>query len=123
MPQRKPLVYLAVILLLLIGGGMLLPLLLVQAYARSRGIALGSVGNAAGATLGIAAVLLWIPLSLLLANALLFAIPPLRRIAEGYATAAKRPDFATSQRQLLKIALVIGLICVPAIAAVFVPGQ
>ncbi len=74
-----------------------------------------AVPNLNGMLIALPAVFLWIPVSLLLSNAILYVIPPLRRIAEGYASKADLPSFVESQRALLKVAAVFTLISVPLI--------
>ena len=123
MPSRKPAIYLAVILPLLLTGGILVPWALISAYAAARMLPVSAVADTAALTLAISGLLLWIPASLLLANGIMFAVPPLRRTAERDAAAAARPDFAKSQRQLLKFMLLSVVVCVPVIVAVFVIGD
>ena len=123
MPSRKPAIYLAVILPLLLTGGILVPWALISAYAAARMLPVSAVADTAALPLAISGLLLWIPASLLLANGIMFAVPPLRRTAERYAAAAARPDFAKSQRQLLKFMLLSVVVCVPVIVAVFVIGD
>jgi hypothetical protein len=50
----------------------------------------------------------------------LFAVPPLRRIAEKYILQSSHPGFAESQRQLGKMALIMALLCVPLILLGFI---
>lgn len=121
-PQRKPLVYLAVILPLLVAGGIAVPAMLVGSYAAHRGIPVSAVNDAAAAWIVIPGFLLWIPASLLIGNGILHAIPPLRRIAVRHVSETGGPDFIRSQRQLLRLFLVLVVICVPAIAAGFAFG-
>ncbi len=123
MPSRKPAIYLAVIVPLLIGGGILVPWAMVSAYAATRSLPVSAIADTAALPLAISGLLLWIPACLLLASAIMFAVPPLRRIAERYAATAARPEFAQSQRQLLKALLVGIVVCTPVIVAVFVFGR
>ena len=116
MPQgvtKRPLVYLAVILPILVLGGMALVFALLQAFAVVRGVAHSALPNVHGILICLPALLCWIPISLLLSNCVLFAVPRLRRVAERFAAEAQRPDFRHSQRQLLIATGAIGLVCVP----------
>jgi hypothetical protein len=121
--RGKPLVSLAVVLPLLVAGGIAVPALLVGGYASHHGTTAGAVGNAIAPGLAIPGLLLWIPACLLIANRILHAIPPLRRIAEDDAMDNGRPDFERSQRQLLRMFLTVAAICVPIIAAIFALGR
>jgi hypothetical protein len=115
--------YLAVILPLLVGGGILVPWALVSAYAATRTLPVSAIADTATLPLAILGLLLWIPAGLLLANGIMFAAPPLRRVAEQYAASAAQPDFARSQRQLLKALLLSVVVCAPVIVAVFFIGH
>lgn len=121
-PQRKPLVYLAVILPLLVVGGIAVSSMLARSYAAQRGIPVSAINDAAAVWIVIPGFLLWIPACLLIGNGLLHAIPPLRRIAVRHASETGGPDFIRSQRQLLRLFLVLAVICIPAIAAGFAFG-
>lgn len=123
MRPRKPVIYLAVLLPLLVGGGIVVPWVLVSAYAAARTLPVSAIADTAALPLAISGLLLWIPACLLLANGIMFAVPPLRRIAERYAASAARADFAQSQRQLLKALLLSVAVCAPVIVAVFVFGH
>jgi hypothetical protein len=112
---RKPLIYLLVILPILVGGGVSLVIALVAAFSAIRGVPRSAVPNVNGMLIGLPAFFLWIPASLLLGNVVLYAVPPLRRIAESYATRAHQPGFVESQKILLKIAGYFALICIPLI--------
>lgn len=110
---RRPPVYLLVILPILAGGGLALVVALTVAFSEIRSVPLSAVPNVNGLLITLPALFLWIPLSLLLGNFVLYVVPSLRRIAECYATRAGRPGLAESQRRLLKIAGMVALICVP----------
>ena len=110
---KRPLVYLLVILPILVLGGMALVFALLRAFAEVRGVARSAIPNVNGTLICLPALLFWIPISLLLSNCVLFAVPRLRRVAERFAAEAQRPDFRHSQRQLLIATGAIGLVCVP----------
>ena len=74
---HKPLVYLAVILPILGSGSVSLVCALVLAYARIKGIPESGVPNLNGILISLPALFLWIPISLLLANLVLFCVVPL----------------------------------------------
>jgi hypothetical protein len=111
----RPRIYLAVILPMFALGA-LVAYLAVSAYASSRDIPIGAVANVNGILIALPTLVLWIPLALLLSNAILRTVAPLRRVAEHYVAVAGRPDFDTSQRQLGKFLLWSALVCVPLIA-------
>jgi hypothetical protein len=110
---KRPLAYLVVILPLLVLGGMALLFALLRAFAEVRGVARSAIPNVNGILICLPALLFWMPISLLLSNCVLFAVPRLRRVAERFAAEAQRPDFRQSQRQLLIATGAIGLVCVP----------
>ena len=117
--SRKPLIYLCVLLPLLLVGGVAAALGAVALFARSRGIAFGEVADAPGILLSIPAFFLWIPFCLMLGNGILFAIPPLRPIAEAHVRRHGAPDFRTTQRDLARFAAGSAAVTLPVIAAVF----
>ena len=119
MLPRKPLVYLCVLLPLLVAGGMAAAFGAITLFARSRGIAVAEVADMPGILLSISALLLWIPPCLMLGNGILFAIPPLRRIAEAHVRRRGAPDVPTTQRDLARFALGSAAVTLPVIAAVF----
>lgn len=88
--MRRPRIYVAVILPLLLFGAVVV-YLAVAAYAASHGMSIGAVPNSNALLIAVPTFFLWIPISLLLANVVLNAVPALRRIAESYATPAGRP--------------------------------
>lgn len=114
MIPRRPRVYLVVILPMLIAGA-LVPLTLVSVYASSHGLSSSEVPTANALLIGIPAFFLWIPLALLLSNAILKSIPKLRLIAETYVAKAARPEYADSQRELLKVLCWVAAPCIPLI--------
>lgn len=118
--RKNPTLYLAVILPIFVIGAISVVVGLETAYARMTGIRLSSVPALNGILISIPALLLWVPVALMLANGVLFVVPPLRRIAESYAASANLPGFQESQRQLARMALVMGSICVPLIVAGFI---
>ena len=113
--QKKPAIYLLVILPILGIGGISVVIALESAYARMTGASLSSLPRLNGLLISLPALCLWVPIALLFGNCVLFAVPPLRRIADTYTTQANRPGFIESQRQLGRMALIMALICVPLI--------
>jgi hypothetical protein len=113
--HKKPTVYLLVILPIFVIGGISVVIGLETTYARMAGVSLSSLPSLNGFLISIPALFLWVPVALLLANCVLFAIPPLRRVAETYAAEARRPGFIESQIELVRFALITALICIPLI--------
>jgi hypothetical protein len=116
---KKPFIFFLVILPVFGGGAASIVSALVTAYARMAAVPMSSVPNLNGLLISLPTIFLWIPVALLLSNCVLFAVPPLRRIAEAYVARSGRPGFAESQRQLGKVALIMALFCVPLIALGF----
>ncbi len=119
-PQRKPAVYLLVILPILVGGGVSLIAGLVELYSRLKGVPPSAIPNLNGLLIMLPTFFVWIPVSLILANLVLYCLPPLRRTAEQYSERAGRPGFADSQKLLLKALGVVALLCLPLIALGFI---
>ena len=113
--MRRPPIYLIVILPLLMLGGPV-AYFAVAMYAAAHKIPLDAVPQSNGLLVGLPSLLLWLLLALLLANGILNAVPPLRRIAEGYVAEAGRPGYWESQRQLLRVFGLSALACIPLIA-------
>ena len=113
--MRRPRIYLAVILPLLLLG-VVFSYLAVRTYAVSHDVPIRAVPDLNGILIALPILFLWIPMALLLANFIIRAAPPLRRIAESYVASADRPDFGTSQRQLAKGLLWSTVVCIPLIA-------
>jgi hypothetical protein len=86
--QRKSVVYLLVILPTLAGGAVCLLTALVETYSHVTGMPRSSMPRLNGLLMTLPALFLWIPISLLIANIVLYRVPPLRRIAERYAPEA-----------------------------------
>jgi hypothetical protein len=122
-PSRKPAIYLAVIVPLLLGGNLLVCWCLLSAYAASRGQPISAIYDGEALLLTLPGFALGIPLYLLIANGILYAVTPLRRIAERHTAATRRPGFRQSQRQLLVLFAIAATICVPIIACVFLFGR
>jgi len=118
--QRKPVVYLLVILPILFFGGLALIAGLMVAYSEFKGVPRAAIPNLNGLLISVPAFLVWIPISLLLGNLILYWVPLLRPTAESYAANANRPGFAESQWLLLKVLLVFVLIFVPLVVVGFV---
>lgn len=115
MSAQKPRVYLVVILPIFVLGGTAVALGLLSLYAKQHGLRTGDVPDANALLIMLPTVFLWIPLALVLSNVVLRSIPPLREIAETYASTAARPGYAASQRQLLKMLAWLAGVCVPLI--------
>ncbi len=113
--QRKPIVYLFVILPILIGGAIGLIIALVEIYSYVTGLPRYAIPRLNGVLITLPALFLWIPISLLIGNRVLYSLPPLRRIAEKYAAQAGRPGFMENQTALLKALGAIALVCIPLI--------
>jgi hypothetical protein len=93
---------------------------LLHAYSGFKGIPLSAVPNLNGTLMSLPALFLWIPVSLLLGNLVLYCVPPLRRIAERHERETGRPGFLESQKALLKLLLILASICIPLIVLGFV---
>lgn len=117
---RKPPVYLLVILPILMVGAFCLVIALMAAFSEIRGVPRSALPNLNGLLIALPAFFLWIPVSLLLGNVVLYAVPPLRRIAKGYTHTAGRPGFAESQKVLFKVLGILALVCVPLIVLGFI---
>jgi hypothetical protein len=112
--MRRPRIYLALILPLLLLGVVVM-YLVVRIYAASHDVPLQAVPDLNAMLIALPTLFLWLPVMLLLANFIMRAAPPLRRIAESYVSSADRPDFGTSQRQLAKVLLWFAFVCIPLI--------
>jgi hypothetical protein len=123
MPPRKPAIYLAMVLPLLIGGSLLVFWLLLSAYATAHAVPISAISDAKALLLVMPGFVFWVPLCLLISNGILYAVPPLRRIAERHVAATRRSDFRQSQRQLLTFSIIAAAVCLPIIASVLVFGR
>jgi hypothetical protein len=117
--RGKPLVYLAIVLPMLVGGGLAVMLGLERVFAMSRGIPLAAIPQRNGMLIALPAFFLWIPLALLLANLVVQAISPMRRVAEQYQRRTGTPDFGESQRELGRFAIGTAVLAIPLIALGF----
>jgi hypothetical protein len=117
--SSRPRVYLLIMLPILFIGGLGVPIALMAIFARLRGIQLRDVPDFNGLLISLPAFFLWIPVTYLLGNLILYFIPALRRTAESYVEAAGRPGFRDSQVGLLKACAVFALVCIPLIAIGF----
>ena len=118
--QRKPVVYLFVILPIIAGGGMCLLLTLIEAYSRVKGVAHSAIPGLNALLIALPAFFLWIPIGLLVSNLMLYFISPLRRMAEEYVVRSGHPGFAESQKELLKWIRIVALVCVPLVLLGFI---
>ena len=92
---------------------------LPTAYVHLKGISLSAIPTLNALLLCLPAFLLWIPITLLLTNCVLFAVTPLRRVAEEFVLRAERPGFVESQRQLGRAALIMAIFCLSLIVLGF----
>ena len=118
--EKKPAIYLIVILPILLAGGVSIISVLLNAYTRATHIGLSAIPNLNALLIALPAIFLWIPVTLLLSNCVLYAVPPLRRVAESYVSRTMRPGFVESQKQLGRAAFVIAIFCVPLIILGFI---
>lgn len=118
-PNRRPVVFLTVLLPLVLGGMLAGGVGLVALLARATGTTLATVPNIAAIVVGACGLLLAIPVALMAANLVLFTVSPLRRIAEDDVARNGRPDFRASQRALRRMFLRMAAVLVPIIAATF----
>jgi len=118
--QRKPFIYLLVILAILAGGSMGLIVTIIEAYSQVKGVAYSGIPGLNGLLITLPALFLWIPISLLISNLVLYSISPLRRIAEQYVARSGHAGFADSQKGLLKMLGIFALVCLPLIVLGFI---
>jgi len=116
MTVHRPPIYLLVILPLLVLGGIFVPYALVSALAGLKGIPISMISNPSALWVVIPGLLLWIPLSLLLANFVINLVPSLRKTAQKYTAESGQPGFAQSQLRLFLFLLSTGVVCIPALA-------
>ncbi len=112
----RGLIYLALIIPLILIGGVFVYLMIEQ-YAAWSEIRVGDVRTVNGIPIALATFFLWLPLALMLGNAIFHSNFFLRRYAETYAAATGRPSYHDSQRQLLKILMWDALVFIPALIA------
>jgi hypothetical protein len=113
--MQRPRIYLAVILPMLLLG--LLPVVALEAlYAQSAGVPMSAIPSLNGVLIAVPTLILWIPISLLASNLVLYAVPSLRSVASAFAARSAMPPFVENQRRLAIFALVAAVICVPLIA-------
>ena len=93
---------------------------LPEAYAQLHGISPRSVPDLNEYLIVFPAMILWLPVGLVIANCVLFVVPPFRRVADAYVARAQRPGFYEAQWSLLKGVLVFAAVCVPLIILGFV---
>ena len=117
---KKPILYLPIILLILVGGGISLILALMNLYSWVFQVPVSSVPELNSFLIALPAFFFWIPVSLILSNAVLYTVPRFRRIADDWSTAAERPGFRESQRQLIRLSMGASAICLPLVVLGFV---
>lgn len=120
MNSKKPTIYLLTILPVLIAGAMAIIIGLISAYSKMAGIELNAIPNLNGILISLPAFFLWIPISFIISNLLLYFVPPLRAVAENYAEKTEGSSYKDSQKGLWKITLYMSVICLPLIAMGFV---
>ena len=120
MTTRKPAIYLVIILPILLLGFLLLSKILISAFLMYRILPTPAIPAVNGMLIVLPALILWIPVSLLISNCILFVIPALRKIAENYVEKERSFTFIESQRMLIKIAVIHAAICVPLIILGFI---
>lgn len=114
--QRKPAVYLAVIVPVMLGGALVVAAGMYLLYANVHGPDVPPVN---GILITLPALALWVPAGLLLSNVALFTVPSLRRTAEDYSARNSTPSFKDSQAQLGRLTAIMSVICLPLIALGF----
>ena len=105
---------------MLVGGCLTVIYGLLELFVRIRGIQPIEIPDLNKALIMFPAMIMWGPVSLILSNCVLYIVPPLNAIATKYASEAKRPGFADSQKRLGKVALYIMVVCVPLITLGFI---
>jgi hypothetical protein len=100
-------------------GGTSLVFALLSSYARLKRIPIGAIPQLNASLIAFPAFFLWIPISLLLGNTILFLVPPLRRLAERHTTRSHGPSFRKAQVLLAKLAFFFAIVTVPLIALGF----
>jgi hypothetical protein len=118
--EKKPAIYLIVILPILLVGTVSIITALLAVYTRTANIRPSTIPNTNAMLIALPTIFLWIPVTLLLSNCVLFAVPPLRRVAEAYVSRTNRPGFIESQRQLAKVVLISAVFCIPLIVLGFI---
>ena len=115
MKTRKPPIYLLVNFPILLGGGIFFVTKVMSYYSATKGVPLSAIPVTAGLLIALPSIFLWFPLALLISNAVLVLVPPLRRIAEAYVSKSGHPGFWKSQVQLILALVAVSIICVPII--------
>src|SRR3954468_16814934 len=106
-PPRMPAVYLVVMLPIFAIGGAVISAMTIAMYAMVAGVPPSSVSRTTAVLISMHVLLPWIPLSLMLANYVLFSAPSLRKVAEKYTAEAGHPGLRESQKKLGIAALVL----------------
>jgi hypothetical protein len=117
-PQR-PLVHLFVGMPMLFVGFVCIGVTLLSVYSSFANIRRAEIPELNKTLIMIPAFFLWLPISFLLSNLLIYHITPLRRATERYVKKAGRPGYAQSQKGLLKALLIVAAICIPLIVLGF----
>lgn len=113
--NRKPPIYVAIFFPVFVSGGVGVVVLLAWMYSAVAGVGTDQIPRVNGILIFLPTLFLWVPISLFAFNLVRQLVPALRRIAEGYAHQTGAPGFVESQRQLLRVLLLLAAICVPLI--------
>ena len=92
---------------------------LLEAHSHLKGVARSAVPDPIALMITLPAFFLWIPISLIVGNIVLYCVPPLRQVAQRHAAQANRPGFLASQKVLLRVLGVLALVCLPLIVLGF----
>ena len=117
---RKPTAYLVVLVPMILGGGIGTYLASLWMFSYLRQIPKAEIPALNGFLITLPAFFLWLPIALWLSNLVIFATPPLRKLAEEYVARARKPNFQDSQVALARVIRWTAAICMPLIIAGFV---
>ena len=120
MNDRKPVIYLIIIMPILLIGIFVLCKILTTSFSLYRNIPVSSIPNINGMLIVLPAFILWIPVSLFISNVILFVVPSLRKIAEQQVENGKSFNLIQSQKMLLKVSAFHAMVCVPLIIIGFI---
>jgi len=117
---RKPTTYLLVSLPLIVGGGIGTYLASLWMFSYLRQIPKDEIPALNEFLITLPSSFLWLPIALWLSNFVIFATPPLRKLAAGYVARVRQPNFQDSQAALARAIRWTAAICVPLIVGGFV---
>jgi len=112
---KKPPIYLIIILPVLVGGYFLIVWSNLTAFKYLNGIGINQIPEKNALLILLPSFFLWVPVSLLLSNAIISVIPSTRKIAENYVKKANKPDYTKTQKALKKLFWSIASIAIPLI--------